>query len=154
MNNDILPQKESVDKGSLIESRGNRQELYFSLSLDLYNDANYPARLSQLSAAFPASEWEIIEPARANWTPEQWRQAWSGIRDRLTALAVWPRSEDQSIGYGCLIEIQDVQERGIPVYVLTDAGTLRPLKRLNVTPGIDRKPSHWHRAAIVEAEEG
>ncbi len=154
MNNDILPQREPLDKGSLIESPGKRKILYFALPLDLYNDVEYPVRLSQLYAAFPVEEWKIIEPARTGWTPEQWRQAWSGIRDRLTALVIWPRSEDKSIGYGCLIEIEDVQERGLPVYVITEAGTLLPLKRLMVVLGVDRNPALWHRAAYVENEGG
>jgi hypothetical protein len=128
--------------------------VYFALPIDLYYDADYSARLAQVRAAFPAAEWKIVEPARTGWTPEQWRQTWNDLRDRLTALVVWPRSDDNSIGYGCLKEIEDAQERGILVYVINEAGTVLPLKSINRVAGVDRKPALWHCAAFVEAEEG
>jgi len=90
---------------------------YIATVIDLFSSERYDRAVESLRETFPAVDW--IEPARMNWTLEEWHCNWSEILPALDVLAVVPRPGG-SIGRGVWTEITDCRERGIVVYALID----------------------------------
>jgi hypothetical protein len=124
--------------------------VYFASPIDLFTHACYGGVLRLVEAAFPG--WQIIEPRRQAWTNNaEWREAWPSLCLTLSALAVWPRTEDGSIGYGCLTELRSMFAQSTPVYLVTLAGGVQPITKIAVqeVAGIDTRRENWRIAEFI-----
>ena len=105
-----------------------KSELYFAVPIDLYNTLVYYQVLTIAQTQFPGVR--IIEPARKKWTTTTWLDAWPGILSNLSMLTVIPRC-DRSVGWGCWVEITDVTDAGMPVWVFDhDNQSFYPLRMI------------------------
>ncbi len=118
--------------------------VYVASPLTTYDTPRYDAMVSGARAHFPQA---TILPARDLFASnDDWRARWPDMLPTLAAVVVFA-GDAGWIGAGVWAEVRDARKRGIPVYVLDDAGRLRRWESVRI---IERRPDDWNRAARLD----
>jgi len=121
--------------------------VYLASSLSTYRAPRYDRMLNASRAHFPQAR---VRTARSLFTSNQeWRARWPAVLTSSTALVFFVDAAGY-IGKGVYQEIHDADMYGIPVWFLTDDGTMYDLNTLSFTVDED----DWKQYARVHVAKG
>jgi len=98
---------------------------------------------------------EVVDPEQAGWESDaEWRSAWPVLLHTLTAVVVFGDASG-AIGLGCVRELSDAREAGLPIAALRKGGRNRApaLVRLVDLDWLQRVPVDLGRVARLVTGE-
>lgn len=99
------------------------RRIYFASPVGTFGTVRYGRKLSALRRRFPNTD--VVEPCHLFLSTTDWLCHWDYLVTTFDAV-VFFTSPNGAIGFGVHKEVNDAQERGLPVYWLNDAGRLIP----------------------------